>query len=155
MGPVDYSEVLAAFGRVRKLRAFFASRTGLTAREIFFLNLIEELCPRPSGSSPGVRISELGSAAGMSKPAVSQLVRVLEKKGLIRRSTDRTDRRVILIRLSRLGVGQLEQSTKSCQLMINQITEKLGPEDTAELRRLLNRIRLILCEEDKNICNKE
>ncbi|WP_326974593.1 MarR family winged helix-turn-helix transcriptional regulator [Caproicibacter sp. BJN0012] len=127
----------------------------MTAREIFFLNLVDQLNRQPSGSLPGVRISELGSAAGMSKPAISQLVRVLEKKGLIRRSTDRKDRRVILVCLSQSGARQLEQSTRSCQSMINQITEKLGPEDTAELRRLFNRIRLILCEKDGDACHKE
>lgn len=148
MEPVDYCEVLAAFQKARKIRAFFTSQIGLTAREIFLLNLIEQLSRQTSGGMPGVRISELGSAAGMSKPAMSQLLSILEKKSLIRRSTDRKDRRAILIYLSQSGARQLERSTKSCQSMINRITEKLGPEDTAELRRLLHRIRLILCEED-------
>lgn len=153
MEPVDYCEVLTAFRKIWKIRAFFTTQTGLTAREIFLLNLIADLSLRTPGDKPGIRISELGFAAGMSKSAVSQLLRILEKKGLILRCADSEDRRAILISLSQSGAGQLEQSVKSCRSLVNRITEKLGPEDTAELKRLFGRIHLILCQEG-NACRK-
>lgn len=148
MEPVFDCGILTAFRKVFEMRSLFFSRTDLTVREVIFLNLIFELNHQSCGDSAGVRISALGTAAGMSKPAVSQLLKILEKKDMILRASDQKDKRAILIRLSQLGSARLEQAAKSCQTMIDWIAEQLGPEDISEFRRLFYQICFILCEKD-------
>ncbi len=50
-----------------------------------------------------VRISDLGIRLGLSRPSVSKLVRRLERHGLVDRSADAADGRVLLVTLSPRG----------------------------------------------------
>lgn len=140
MAPGKYQEVLNMMQKLGKMRMRFVASVGATAREFHALNLLAELCPEPDGGRPGVRVSELGAAAGLSKPAVSQMLNLLEGRGLVERTAARSDRRVVYVRLTGSGRERLVRLRKSYEAVLDRITDELGPQDTAELLRLFNRL---------------
>lgn len=140
MEPGHYQEVLEMMRKLGKMRLRFIASMGGTAREFHVLNLIAGLCPGPDGTMPGIRASEIGAAVGMSKPAVSQMLNLMESRGLIERASARSDRRVVYVRLTENGRELHGRLRKSFEATLDRITGELGPRDTAEWLRLFNRL---------------
>lgn len=140
MTPAKYQEVLNMMQKLGKMKMRFVASIGATAREFHALNLLAQMCPEPDGGQPGVKVSELGAAVGMSKPAVSQMLNLLESRGLVERTVARSDRRVVHVRLTESGRERLARLKKSYEATLDRIVDELGPQDTAELLRLFNRL---------------
>ncbi|MGW4378803.1 MarR family winged helix-turn-helix transcriptional regulator [Kitasatospora sp. NPDC004531] len=51
------------------------------------------------------RITDLAAVEGVTQPAMTSLVRVLEESGLVERRGDASDRRVTLVHLTEAGAG--------------------------------------------------
>ncbi len=101
---------------------------------------------RDGEGKPGVKISTLSAYAGMSMPAVSQILNSLEEKGLIERKMDRNDRRVVYASLTPKG-NQLLEDVMSCfSKFMDRIVDGLGNEDTDRFVDLLNRFYIVLEE---------
>ena len=82
----------------------------------------------------------------MSKPAVSQMLNLLESRGLVKRTAARSDRRVVYVRLTESGRELRGRIQKSYEATVDRIVGELGPRDTAELLRLFNRLCDIFAE---------
>jgi len=89
----------------------------------------------PLLDADGARPSVLAQRAGISKQAISQLVRELEERGYVEQVSDPTDTRAKIVRLTKLGVALRE----ACQTMRHEINaaalEALGPSRLARLHR--------------------
>ncbi|AHM57995.1 transcriptional regulator, MarR family (plasmid) [Peptoclostridium acidaminophilum DSM 3953] len=98
----------------------------------------------------GVTVSMISELLEISKPAVSQMINVLEEKGLVDRITTKKDRRVVYVKLTDAGVQSLKKAMESYMTNINGIFEKMGEEDTAEFLRLLEKFYIIASEDENS-----
>lgn len=125
---------------------------GLPAGEFFFLQRIHEL------SCEGeVRVSRLRDAMSMTMPAVSQFLRILEDKGLIRRETASKDRRVTLVTVTEKGYTVLKESQKQFNQMLDRLIEQYGPDELEQLIHMLKRLSGTIQElrgEFEKICSE-
>ena len=78
--------------------------------------------------------SELATRLGISKPAVTQLLARLERKGLIRRWTLSTDRRKVSVRLTRAGLELYENRREA----YHELLDRLELSEESELLSRLN-----------------
>jgi DNA-binding MarR family transcriptional regulator len=75
------------------------------------------------------RITDLGSAEGVSQPAMTQLVSRLERDGLAERTTDPTDGRVVLVRVTTAGTELLRRRRERRVKRLAQLLSTLPEED--------------------------
>jgi DNA-binding MarR family transcriptional regulator len=92
----------------------------------------------------GLSMSNLSELLKISKPAVSQMVNSLEDKGYVERFMPKSDRRLVLVRLTEAGQQGLDREMQVFTDRLVQTFAKLGEEDTEELFRLLTRLYSIL-----------
>ncbi len=85
--------------------------------------------------------TELGKRLLRDKVAITRLVATLEKKGLIRRKTDRKDTRKQRIFLTRAARRLIPELLVECDRIIDTATEHLSERDQAALRRILPRLQ--------------
>lgn len=73
------------------------------------------------------------------KNSVTQFIDNLEKKGLVQRAMDSSDRRVNNIKLSETGLAMKENTKKVAIAAINDILEGISEEELTTFVRVLNR----------------
>jgi DNA-binding MarR family transcriptional regulator len=74
-----------------------------------------------------------------SKPAVSQMINVLEKKGYVTREICKNDRRLTRILLTDLGYKVLEQEKRVFLGKIDHALDRMGKEDSEAFIGLLEK----------------
>ncbi len=104
---------------------------------------------------PGVPISKLSKLMLHSKPATSRILRTLEEKNCIIRIPSKTDRRTVYVRLTEKGKRINEEMTGHVNDYMNQILLELGPEDTEELLRLMDRLYEVVADLSCKKCNRD
>lgn len=137
----------------RACQRYMPDLHGISHGEFHTLQLLEFLLrelAQESPPPPGVKASLLSIRSKVSKPAISQMLKSLEKKQLIERITCAQDRRVVYVRLTEHGHRIITDSQKFFYEFLGKITEQLGTEDTQELIRLLRRTNQILLSLDWN-----
>ena len=139
-------ELLEAMHKLKKASQFDVHNGELSRGECFLLQQISKRKDAPEDGAPGVRISDLSASARMSKPAVSQMLNVLEDKGMVRRITTKNDRRVVYVALTEDGKSVLSRFFQRADAMMDKLISRLGTEDTDLLIRLINRLYDILNE---------
>lgn len=137
-------QLLNAMHRLKKEQSWPQIFSGVSRGEFFMLHKIEYLCRGENEEKPGTKISDLSAATEMSKPGVSQMLNTLEDKGLIERVMTKSDRRVVYVRLTEQGKEKLGETARQMSLLMGRIVEELGPEDTAELTRLIQKLNQIM-----------
>lgn len=144
MEQAEKEKLIEALHSLKKTQTWSTSIGGVSKGEYFTLHMIHHLTKNSDESNPGAKITDLSKAAQMSKPAVSQMLNTLENKKWIERVMAKSDRRVVYVKLTGSGAEQLEKTHQQFQIWIDQIIEKLGAEDTAELARLVNKLHSIM-----------
>src|SRR5579862_4022953 len=92
--------------------------------------------PGPDGMRPGV----LAERAGMSKQAVNQLLRSLERLGYIVRSDAPDEGRARIIRLTKRGRAAYTKVHAILHDIEREWSAELGPKDFTRLKDLLSRV---------------
>ena len=77
----------------------------------------------------GVKSSDLSHKLNVTTAAISKMLRVLEKKGLIERSNDEKDRRVVYVRLTYAGNDAFLESMGEREDLLENVFRKMGPQD--------------------------
>ena len=77
--------------------------------------------------------TELSEAMGVTKPAISKMLNVLENKGYIVRQQDPKDRRAVYVTLTEKGQTVREESMKVMKDGLDQIIRQMGNETTDRL----------------------
>ncbi|WP_199617647.1 MarR family winged helix-turn-helix transcriptional regulator [Paenibacillus alkalitolerans] len=90
-----------------------------------------------SGST-GLKASELSDFLHVSSPTVTQMVNVLEAKGMLERTPDPDDRRVVRIRLTEAGQQAVDTVEQDMLEGTNGLIDHLGMERTRLLIELLD-----------------
>ncbi|NLA86495.1 MAG: MarR family transcriptional regulator [Clostridiales bacterium] len=95
-----------------------------------------------SNNSPcrdnNVCLSDIHSHLHVTKPAVSQMLNSLEKRGFILREIDKNDRRKISILLTQKGQAALTQAKEYMDQRMDLMLTRFGTENALQLIALLN-----------------
>lgn len=126
----DFAPALGAASRALVV-AMMAKVAGCGFKDMTpaFATLIPLLDP----SGAGTRAQELARRSGVTKQAMSQLIRELQTRGYIEQVPDPTDTRAKLVRLTKRGIA-LRMACQNVRGEINEVALRaLGP---ARLKRL-------------------
>ncbi len=144
MDQAEKEKLIQAMHNLKRAHAWGPSMEGVSRGEYFTLHTIQRLTQEAGESGPGAKVTDLSRAAQMSRPAVSQMLNSLENKQLVERIMAKSDRRVVYVKLSEKGAEQLEKTHRQFHYWFDRVMEELGPEDTAELTRLVNKLHGIM-----------
>ena len=89
----------------------------------------------PLLDATGARPSTLAQRAGITKQAISQLVRELESRGYVEQVPDSTDTRAKIVRLTKRGAALHAASAEVRLEMQSVAIAKLGKSKVSRLRR--------------------
>lgn len=96
-----------------------------------------------------VSIKQLSELLGVSPPSASTMVDRLVEKGILTREQDRTDRRKVAIRVSRIAMRQFEKAEETVLKSFVNLVEKLGSEKSSRWCAVLEDVKTAI-EEDEN-----
>jgi DNA-binding MarR family transcriptional regulator len=100
----------------------------------------------PLLDATGARPSTLAQRAGITKQAISQLVRELEVRGYVEQVPDSTDTRAKIVRLTKRGVALHAASAEVRNELQSMAITKLGKSRVSRLRRDLLELAAVLEE---------
>jgi DNA-binding MarR family transcriptional regulator len=110
-------------------RVAMARGQGSAAGAVDELATLERTGPR--------RITDLAIVQGISQPAMTTLVGVLETTGYVERRGDDSDRRVTLLRLTEAGARALDDRRRAGAESITALIDKLRDDEIALLTAAL------------------
>ena len=94
----------------------------------------------------GDRTTSLAQRAGITKQAISQLIRELEKRGYVEQIPDSTDTRAKIVRLTKRGVALYAACEKARNELQATVIAKLGKVKVSRLQRDLIELAAVLEE---------
>lgn len=127
-------ELLQAVMRLRKSYTSVSSDLGVPIGELLILRNIESSYKERGN----VYVSELLGVLPISKPAVSQILNSLEKKGQIKRSIGATDHRKISLKLTAKGEAHLKVMEHQMDSFLSDVIERIGETNVEETLTLIN-----------------
>ncbi len=92
--------------------------------------------------SPGLMVSEISQILQVTSPTVTQVLKGMEKKGLVERNLDQLDRRVVRIKLTEPGKKITEQAEAAFHTSFSGLIDHLGEEQSSQLADLLEKAYL-------------
>lgn len=92
----------------------------------------------------GMSISELATAKNISRPAISQAVDVLVKKGLLSRVQSTTDRRYVELTLTKEGNSLLDIVFKETRAWMKERMNKLSAEELEVVAKAMTVLKRML-----------
>lgn len=84
-----------------------------------------------------ITVSELAERLGVSRPAISQMVNMLEEKNYLQRMSRGGDRRIVGISVTERGKEEMEHARLQCIEYTAHRLEKMGADKTRTLISLL------------------
>ena len=99
------------------------------------------------GDTGGTWLSEMKDYLCVSKAAVSQMLNSLEKRDLVTREADPTNRRVVIVKLTEAGREVIEQYERIFNDYIGVLVDRFGEKDTREIIRLIYKFAEITGED--------
>lgn len=97
----------------------------------------------------GATCSQIGERLVTRDPDITRLLDRMEARGLISRERSRTDRRVVMTRVSETGLTLLAGIDQPLRLLSKSKLRKFGREGLAELITALERVREAFENEEK------
>ncbi len=79
------------------------------------------------------RVTELAVSEVLAQPTVTQLVDRLQGRGLVERSRDRKDGRVVLVSITEAGRAELEHTREAYRVALRAAAADLPAQDVAAL----------------------
>jgi DNA-binding MarR family transcriptional regulator len=79
------------------------------------------------------RITDLAAVEGVTQPAMTVLVRVMERSGLVERRGDASDRRVTLVCLTEAGAAYVETRRQAGVEAFARLIDELAEDEVAAL----------------------
>jgi DNA-binding MarR family transcriptional regulator len=89
----------------------------------------------------GIKQSRLSASMNLAPCTLTLLLNALEKEGYISRSHSQADRRVVFVKLTGKGEEIFAHAHEMFTMTVGALVDYLGQEDSAELVRLLGRLR--------------
>lgn len=92
------------------------------------------------GNEARDRPTDIAAFVGIDRTATSRALRQMEQAHLITRTSGKDDRRTTTVALTALGRRHLAEGTPHAVANNLAMTEKLSRDETAELKRLLDKV---------------
>lgn len=102
-------------------------------------------------SPKNINVPEIQHHLHITKPAISQMLNSLEKKGYLSREIDKHDRRKIVVALTPKGRQILKTNKEFMDGLLGEIITRFGEEETKQLIASFNRFSDILVEVSEEI----
>lgn len=131
------SQFVAIMQRMHKNNLNFKHKMGMPHGEFTMMQTI-----RHHDKGEGVTISELSEYSQITKPAVSQIINVIEEKGFVERVTTKQDRRVVRVRMTEAGEAAVKASCAIASRKLDKVLEKMGHEDADAFLKLLDKFSM-------------
>ncbi|MDQ6662062.1 MAG: MarR family transcriptional regulator [Chloroflexota bacterium] len=87
-----------------------------------------------------IKVSEISKLLHVTSPTITQLLKGLEAKGLIKRTIDTADRRAVCLTLTKNGEMVIEQAAAALSTSMNGLIAYLGEEQSDQLAALLSKV---------------
>ncbi|MGQ1840074.1 MarR family winged helix-turn-helix transcriptional regulator [Kocuria turfanensis] len=137
--------LLGAFRRLRRRWASQLAPFGLTPHQFRALDALAGPAGSRGSASTGTcgggaagrRVKDLAEALRIAPRSATEVVDLLQEKGLVERVADRTDRRATLVSLTPRGAALRGRVREARRRESDEYFSRLAPEDRAELERLL------------------
>ena len=144
--------LMHAMFRFKKVGMIFPPGLDIHMGELFVMRSIDGTGPCPAHNSA---VSDLPKHMMISKPAMSQLLNGLEKKGYISREIDKSDRRKISAALTPKGEEILGVTKDYADKMLDTVIARFGEENLLQLLALFTRLTDILEEVRQEMLNND
>lgn len=141
----EISETLMLLREISLNRIF----KGITPGEYTLLKIIRRMLKR-SGKD-AVYVSEIAGTTKLSVPAVSRTLRILESKGMVRRETDKENRRKTFVFITVTGLKAENDAAAAIHRLIEIVCAKAGKEDVDKFNTLAKKIYAVITDELKLI----
>ncbi|MFA9379818.1 MAG: MarR family winged helix-turn-helix transcriptional regulator [Acetanaerobacterium sp.] len=128
-------QLVHAMLRFKKVGMTFPPGLDIRMGELFVMSGIAK---RTSCPDKNVNVSDIQSNLYITKPAVSQMLNALEKKGYVIREIDKSDRRKIAVTLTDHGQDILKQTKEYTDQMLETVISRFGEENTWQLIKLFS-----------------
>ena len=123
----------------KKMMLITSASSGIPFAEFATLMHIFRLS-QDGDATDGVRVMKIKEHSHVSLPAVSQQLRSLEEKGLVKRNTTTEDRRVTLVSLTPAGQKMVDHVRTVTDAVIDELVQNIGEANIREYIRLSNEI---------------
>lgn len=124
--------LLAARALVDRMRALYRELEQLTGTPISIHRALNSI-----GAEPGIQASQLAAVLGMQRPAISQLLKAMVERGLVRRVRSETDQRAVRISLTSAGQRQLKVTAGRAVGILQRAVQLLDDDDVERLAAAL------------------
>lgn len=128
-------QLLNAIQRLRKpiLFSYFAQL------DLTTISLMKSIEDNSLDSDQNIYMFDLQDELRISRGAISQIARNLEKKGYLVRETDKNNRRKQIVTLTSEGREAMQQAETEFDEVLTAFLARLGEHDSLEMVRLFNR----------------
>lgn len=86
----------------------------------------------------GITVTELSKSLQVKPPSITPIITSLEEKGMLDRTMDTKDRRIVRVRLKEQGRLYIRESKTRMVAQIQGLVEYLGEEKSITLTELIN-----------------
>lgn len=150
-------ELFKVLHYLKKAKDLVPDIPGVPQGEFLMMHRIHCCLKEDAGSAglPGVRVSELSARMGMSMPAVSQMLKSLQRKGIVTRTAATDDRRVVYVALTAPGEEILSRAIKEFMGKIEQVASLFGEEKIQEITCLLEDLGRVIDQVHKTTAEKK
>lgn len=140
MNPNLKKELINLIFRLKKIRPTQLPGVNLHMGELFVMRKIAELTPDSSraDSEANINMTDIQNSLHITKPAVSQMLNALEKKGYINREIDPKDHRRFITSLTPRGEQITVAMRDYIDRAITQTITRFGEENMAQMINLFN-----------------
>ncbi len=113
------------------------------------LRLIGEVL---AARSEGERLisTEIALRLGVTRSAVSQIVKRLESEGIVKRVPDDTDKKIAYIELTKTALKEYEADMLICADFIGRVVERFDKENFWQMCEMISQFVELVKEEKKN-----
>jgi len=125
----------------RRLPRYFDKAFGTVDLRLTEFSVLQQLSE--SGPTPMVRLSDENL---VTKAAVTAIIDEMEKKGLVRRMRDSSDRRVVNVRMTPAGKKQFLVARRRYQEIVNAFVSLLQPDEVRVLVRSFEKLARFMDE---------
>ncbi|MNJ29428.1 transcriptional regulator SlyA [compost metagenome] len=129
--------LIEAIHRFRRAGLHKMAIDGWNNSEIKMLMCIQRGCAQ---DERGSSVSSLSSMMEVTSPTITQLIKSLERGGLVTRYNDQEDRRVVRVKLTEKGKAVTKQAKEDVAQRFKNLYEHLGAEKTEQLASLLEQV---------------
>ena len=153
-------EFLDSIAKIKKLAHRYKRSETFQPIMLMTMKIIYNDCVNNKGNENyyGMKTSELTKKMCITKPATSKMLNAMEEKGYIERISNKSDRRVVYVKITREGEEFLENQNKKFEKFTYKIVEKMGEEDIDTFIRLFGKLYNTIEEiqyENESIKNEE